>query len=80
MNRAARRRAERQRRNGRRIVDAISAGRRVVGLTGACSDCGATGALQPLGDGRVLGEVFHDAGCPAANGVVSWRPTAVGAS
>lgn len=35
MKRAARRRAERQRRNGLKIVAAIGAGRPVVGLTDA---------------------------------------------
>jgi hypothetical protein len=73
-NRAARRRAERQRRNGDKIVAAIKAGRPVVGLTGACSDCTATGSLTPLPSGAVLGEVWHLPGCPAAAGVVEWRP------
>jgi hypothetical protein len=73
-NRAARRRAERQRRNGDKILAAIRAGRSVVGLTDACADCGASGSLTPLKGGLVLGEVFHEAGCPAAAGVVEWRP------
>lgn len=74
MNRAARRRAERQHRNGLKIVAAIEAGRPVVGLTGACSDCSATGSLTPLPSGAVLGEVWHAKGCPAAAGVTKWRP------
>ncbi len=73
MNRAARRRADRQRRNGLKILAAIDAGRRVDGLVGACSDCGATGSLTPVG-GVVVGQVFHDYGCPAAAGTVEWRP------
>lgn len=73
VNRAARRRAERQRRNGLKIVAAINAGRPVVGLTGACSDCGATGSLTPAG-GVVVGQVFHEYGCPAGRGITDWRP------
>lgn len=48
--------------------------RPVVGLTDACADCRATGSLTPLPSGAVLGEVFHDPGCPAARGIVDWRP------
>ncbi|UGT94855.1 hypothetical protein KN246_15810 [Mycobacterium intracellulare] len=74
MKRAARRRAERQRRNGLKIVAAIGAGRPVVGLTDACADCNANGSLTPLPGGAVLGEVWHAHGCPAAAGVTKWRP------
>lgn len=74
-NRAARRRAERAaRKSATAILNAIDRGRPVVGLTGACSDCGATGSLTPISAGQVLAEVWHDPSCPAARGVVAWRP------
>ncbi|MGO9352180.1 MAG: hypothetical protein ACLP3C_15650 [Mycobacterium sp.] len=47
---------------------------RIHGLTGACRDCTATGALVLLPGQLVIAHVFHQAGCPAANGITPWQP------
>ena len=46
----------------------------IHGLTDACRDCGADGALVLLPGSRVVGHVFHDPGCPAAAGITDWKP------
>lgn len=73
-NRAARRRAERAAREAAAIKALVNSGARLVGLPGACSDCNATGDLTPVTDAFTLAEIWHDPGCPAANGVTDWRP------
>ena len=46
----------------------------IDGLTDACRDCGADGAFVLLPGRRIVGQVFHDDGCPAAAGVTEWKP------
>lgn len=73
-NRATRRRAERAARESARIAALMKSGGRLVGLPGACSDCNGVGDITRLSPNSALGEIWHDAGCPAANGVTDWRP------
>lgn len=81
MNRAQRRRRDRRDDELTRRVRALE--RRVEqtgrpgyinGLTDACVDCSADGGIVLLPGKRVIHRVFHDEGCPAAAGVVSWQP------
>lgn len=46
----------------------------IAGLTDACRDCRATGEFILLPGRRVVGNVYHDDGCPAANGITTWEP------
>ena len=46
----------------------------VYGLTGGCVDCTADGALTLLPGAVIIAHVFHDEHCPAAAGVIPWRP------
>ncbi|BBX16960.1 hypothetical protein CRI77_25035 [Mycolicibacterium duvalii] len=47
------------------------------GLTDACRDCRADGQLILLPGDRIISQIFHDDGCPAATGVVDWKPVSV---
>jgi hypothetical protein len=47
---------------------------RIHGLTEACRDCTGGGTLHLLPGRVVVAEVHHDANCPAAAGVVDWKP------
>jgi hypothetical protein len=74
-------RAERRRRRfahridqARAAADAANKPLTLYGLTGACVDCTATGALTRHPDGTVTGHIWHDASCPAAAGVTEWQP------
>jgi hypothetical protein len=46
----------------------------IHGLTRACRDCSAEGALVLLPGGDAIGHVYHDDGCPAAAGITPWQP------
>ncbi len=46
----------------------------IYGLTGACRDCSAVGAIELHPGGQAVPHVFHDDGCPAAAGIVTWSP------
>lgn len=49
----------------------------IRGMSGACRDCGATGSMRGRGrHGTVVAEIRHDHGCPAARGLVDWKPVA----
>lgn len=53
----------------------------VYGMTDACRDCGATGDFHGLGrTSPVFADIFHDDGCPAATGAVTWAPVPVPAT
>jgi len=77
------RRAERRRHFTQKIhhmcADAEASGKPLViyGLTDACRDCNATGSLARLPGGQILASIFHDPHCPAAAGVVEWKPAAL---
>ncbi|MCV7090209.1 hypothetical protein [Mycobacterium interjectum] len=49
----------------------------IYGLDGACSDCSATGELHLFPGKKVIGHIFHDDGCPAAAGTVTWQPESI---
>ena len=49
----------------------------IHGLTDACSDCHADGALVLLPGNLVVGHVYHDPGCPAHAGITTWTPVPV---
>lgn len=74
MNRAQRRQAARAAAQHAAHASVLRSGGRLVGLPGACADCNGLGDLTPLRPDFVLGEIWHDPGCPAANGVTDWRP------
>ena len=57
-----------------RQAEAIGAEWQLLDLPGACVDCTATGDLTVLPDGRMLGDIYHDDGCPAAAGITEWKP------
>ena len=46
----------------------------IHGLTHACRDCAASGSLLLLPGRRVIGQIYHDDGCPAAAGITAWEP------
>jgi hypothetical protein len=66
--------ALRQIRDLKQTAETIGAAFSLVDLPGACVDCGATGDLTVLPDGRMLGDIYHDEGCPAAQGITRWAP------
>jgi hypothetical protein len=80
VNRAQRRAASRRDSSARRIVqlqnrvETTGLPGRIYGLTDACVDCHADGELILLPGHRVVGQVFHDDGCPAAAGITEWKP------
>ncbi|WP_326546098.1 hypothetical protein QGN32_20545 [Mycolicibacterium sp. ND9-15] len=80
MNRRQRRAKARDPRSARRIielqhrVDTTGLPGVIHGLTDACADCTAEGAIILLPGGDAIGHVYHDDHCPAAAGIVQWRP------
>jgi hypothetical protein len=83
VNRRDRRRrakAARDPRSGRRMremqhrVERTGQPAVIDGLTAACRDCTATGGFVLLPGRRVLGQVWHEPGCPAASGITPWSP------
>jgi hypothetical protein len=79
VNRAQRRAADRRINSARIVelqnrVETTGLPGRVHGLTDACSDCHADGEFVLLPGRRVVGQVFHDDGCPAAAGITKWKP------
>jgi hypothetical protein len=81
MNRAQRRRnrqrkppSAQQIRELERKVEATGQPGHIHGLTHACRDCHATGALTLLPGHRAIGHIYHDDGCPAAAGITTWQP------
>jgi hypothetical protein len=50
----------------------------IHGLTGACTDCHATGDLVLLPGKLILPRIYHDDGCPAAAGITQWQPNPLG--
>jgi len=47
---------------------------RIYGLIDACVDCHATAEIVVLPSGQPIAHVFHQDGCPAANGITTWAP------
>jgi hypothetical protein len=47
---------------------------RIFGFTDACADCSAGATITMHPDSTAVADILHDAHCPAANGVVAWRP------
>jgi hypothetical protein len=45
----------------------------IHGLTHACVDCAATGALVLLPGKVVIAHVFHSIGCPTLTGATRWE-------
>lgn len=66
--------AVQQIRDLQQVAEAIGATWGIVNLPGACVDCAAVGDLTRLPDGRILGNIWHETGCPAAAGVTEWKP------
>jgi hypothetical protein len=84
MNRRDRRRAQaNDPRSARRIrdlqhrVETTGQPGLIHGLTHACRDCTGTGEFLLLPGRQVIASVFHDPGCPAADGVTPWQPVAL---
>jgi hypothetical protein len=49
----------------------------IRGLTGACRDCNADAEILVLPGRRLRPRIYHDDGCPAADGVTEWQPNLI---
>lgn len=64
------RRERRQRRIARAYLDRNMG----VPIAGACRDCQAYAVAVAASESRVIVNIYHSAGCPAAAGIVPWAP------
>jgi hypothetical protein len=78
MNRAARRRLARERQQlaaeRNRIPGAV---RQVLNTLAARADCHATADITFVDTEAAVVDIWHDNGCPAADGTVKWRPASM---